>query len=412
MKTKQVSPLAAREGPGPGRARLATSLLFVADGVGFGVWAALLPALQARLALGERELGAAMFGMVVGAMVAMSGIGRLIARFGSARVLAVVAPLFGLALFGPVLAPTLASVVVAASAFGLCKGAFDVSVNAQALAVEQAAARPIMASFQACWSLGGLGAALLTGAALKAGLSPVIVTLLAGAAVLVTSWCSPRYLLPDAAPGDAKGTSGGIFHPAILPVGVLAFAALFTEGALMDWGAIYAANVAGAAAWLAPLAYGAFCSAMALGRLMGDRLFLRFGAGKLLRVSGGFAVAGLILVIAVRVWPATFIGLMLAGLGIANLVPIFLKAASRAHPAGAAQGVAAVSSLGYVGFLAGPPLIGWLSAWASLPLAFVVVALLAAFIAVKGPRLANSRGNALRGRADLVPCGRGEEVAA
>ena len=371
-----------------GSARRATSLMFIIDGAGFGVWAALLPALQTRHGLSEAELGGALFGMVAGAVLAMSGIGRIIAAFGSARALAFVAPLYALALVGPALAPTFACVVVAATLFGLFKGSFDVSVNAQALTVENAAGRPIMASFQACWSLGGLGAALLAGGALRFGFSPAVITLAAAGGLFVAGIMSFRRLLPEPM-ATASGTGRGIFHPAILPVGVLAFTALFTEGVLMDWGAVYAANVAGAAAWLAPLAYGAFCSAMAFGRLVGDRLVARMGATTMLRLSGALTVAGLILVVSVHAWPATFVGLLIAGLGLSNLVPIFLKAAGAAHPAGPAQGVAAVSSIGYIGFLSGPPIIGWMSSGMGLPLAFAAVALLASMIAFQGPSLLN-----------------------
>jgi len=394
------------------RARLANSLLFVVDGAGFGIWAALLPTLQAKHALSEGELGGAMFGMVVGAVVSMLAIGQMISRHGSRTMLAIIAPLFAMALIGPMAATTYVAVVGTAVVFGALKGAFDVAINSQALVIEQAMERPIMASFQACWSIGGLSSALFAGLALRTGVEPSTLTAIAAVALLIPAVACSRSLLTEP-PVRSLKRGGRRANAAVLQVGTLAFVALFTEGVMMDWSAVYAVNVAGAATWLAPVAYGAFCCAMAFGRLIGDRLVVRLSAPTLLRISGAMTVGGIGLIASVHFWPVTIAGLLLAGLGLANLVPIFLNAAGSAHPGGAARGVAAVSTIGYVGFLAGPPLIGWWSGSIGLPWAFATVALLASFIAITGPRLVAPRvQRSVRRTEKRVGSFRGEEVVA
>lgn len=377
------------------RARRATSLLFLADGIGFGIWAALLPFMQTRLALSDAQLGGAMLAMVAGAVLAMLLIGRIVSRHGSPATLAIVAPLFLAILCGPVIAPTYVVLVIAAAAFGALKGAFDVSVNAQAIAVEKSMGRPIMATFQALWSIGGLGAALLAGLALKAGAAPHVLTIATATVLLIVVTMLRGGFVNDTQSAEAAAT-GGTFNARALQIGLLAFVALFTEGVMMDWSAVYARNVAGAEEWLAPIAYGVFCCSMATGRLAGDRLVARLSAARLLKVSGTLTVAGIIIMVAVQHWPVTFAGLLVAGLGLANLVPIFLTAAGSIHPGAAGRGVAAVSTIGYAGFLAGPPIIGGLSGPIGLPAAFVGVALLATLIGAAGPALLSRRTGSAR----------------
>ena len=156
---------------------------------------------------------------------------------------------------------------------------------------------------------------------------------------------------------------------------------------MMDWSAVYSRSVAGAADWLAPLAYGVFSLSMATGRLLGDRVTARHGGLAVLRISGILAFTGLLLMILIREWPVTFIGLGFAGLGLANLVPVLVGAGGRVHPESVGQGVAMVSLIGYFGFLAGPPAIGALSHWIGLPGAFGVVVVFGLVLAVFGPAM-------------------------
>jgi MFS family permease len=181
----------------------------------------------------------------------------------------------------------------------------------------------------------------------------------------------------------------------LLKIGILACMALLAEGVMMDWSAVYSRTVSGAATWLAPIAYGVFSCCMAAGRLSGDYLIGRFGPAKILRFGGALTTAGLVVIVGIHEWPATFFGLALAGFGLANLVPILLSAGGRAHEGGVGQGVAAISMMGYFGFLVGPPLIGGISHFVGLPGAFVVVILFSAFIAFRGNFLLGAPSNTI-----------------
>ncbi|HEY1083493.1 MAG TPA: MFS transporter [Prosthecobacter sp.] len=360
------------------RARVSASVLFLADGAGFGTWAALIPTIRQKLDLSEAWLSGVLLAIVAGALVSMSLVGPLLARRGSRAPLVWLAPGYAVALALLGLAPGKFWLLPTAVLFGALKGALDVSINAQAITVERAGTRPIMASFQALWSLGGLAAALIVGAALKLGVLPAAITLGMAALLLVASLVSTGGL----AGGDASSATPvkkkqgfRLLGGNMARIGFLAFIALFAEGVMMDWSAVYARSVAGAEEWLAPLAYGAFALMMAAGRWMGDGFTARFGGAQTLRAGGGLTLAGLLVVVLCPWWPVTFAGLALAGLGLANMVPVLFGAAGRAHEESVGQGVATVSLIGYFGFLLGPPAIGLLSHFSSLQTAFAAVTL-------------------------------------
>jgi MFS family permease len=386
--TADTAALSAECGPViSSKPRIAASLFFLVDGMIFGTWATLIPSFKSKFSLTDASLGIALLGMVIGAIVAMPVAGQSIARRGSRTNLNFLAPGFCIALVLLAVAPDFFTFVAAATFFGAFKGAFDVSVNAQAIAIENSVGKPVMANFQALWSIGGLLAALAVGFALKlgAGAAPIALTVSATMAMAVV-FSSGSLLSGDASPT----TSGGKFkfpNGRLLKIGILASMALFAEGVMMDWSAVYSSTVSGAAAWLAPIAYGVFSCCMAAGRLSGDYLIERFGPSKILRLGGILTTAGLVVIIGIHEWPATFFGLALAGFGLANLVPILLGAGGRAHEGGVGQGVAAISMMGYFGFLVGPPLIGGVSHFIGLPGAFVIVILLSALIAIRGNSL-------------------------
>ena len=271
--------------------------------------------------------------------------------------------------------------------FGAFKGAFDVSINSQGIAIENSVKKPIISTFQALWSIGGLVAALGVGLALKLGITPTTIALTVAILLGVLVVSTSRNLLGGDASHSKAGSSFKLPNGKLLRIGILACMALFAEGVMMDWSAVYSRSVAGAAPWLAPIAYGVYSCCMAGGRLAGDHLVNRFGPAAILRLSGILTTVGLLIIVAIHQWPATFLGLAFAGFGLANLVPILFGAGGRAHEGGVGKGVATVSMMGYFGFLAGPPLIGGLSHFIGLPGAFLLVVVFSSFIAFFGNRL-------------------------
>jgi MFS family permease len=366
--------------------RFAASVLFLADGIAFGTWAALLPTFKQKFGLDEQGLGNALLAMVIGALIGMPLVGRGIARWGTRRILRFAAPAFCLYLAVLAWVPSYHWFVAAAFGFGGLKGAFDVANNSQAIAVENAGRSPIMSTFQALWSIGGGLASLAVGMALKRDLSPAWVVITVSLVLTVSCLAySGRLIGGDSAP-PREGKTSRWPGKVVLRIGALAFLVLFAEGVMMDWSAVYTRSVAGASDWLAPLAFGAFSVAMATGRLLGDRVTARVGPVAIVRYGGILLAAGMLIVVGIHHWPATFIGLILVGFGLSNQVPVLFGAAGRAHHGGVGEGIAAVSTIGWLGFLAGPPVVARIGHITGLPTAFSVVILFAIVLAAWGPR--------------------------
>jgi fucose permease len=245
-----------------------------------------------------------------------------------------------------------------------------------------------MSSFHACFSLGGSLGAALAALLLRTGLESRTSLLIVGVGCALVAAVAGRHLLRDgpAAAGDASGTSdtGGPRGVAVLrdglllALGALAFCGLFGEGAMADWSAVLLERTTGAVPAAAALGYAAFSVAMTIGRLTGDAVVARAGGVRTLRASGLLAAVGLVLAL-LAPYGLALVGCAVVGLGYANLVPILYSASGRR--AGSA-GVAAVSTVGYTGFVVGPPAIGGLSAMlGSLAAALAAVAALAVAIA-------------------------------
>jgi MFS family permease len=244
--------------------------------------------------------------------------------------------------------------------------------------------RPIMSSFQAFWSLGGLGAAFLLSLAMNHGMPATFLMLAMAGLLFLLTLSTLGCLLPDGQTRAGKPVGFSWPDSRLFRLGGLAFLALFSEGVLLDWSAVYARGVTGVSVATAPIAFAAFALCMAGGRFLGDLLIARLGPALMLRISGTLMALGVAVAVLIQAWPAVLLGFATVGFGIANLVPILFGAAGRAHEDGAGPGLATVTTLGYFGFLSGPPLIGVLAAFAGLPFAFTTVVIFGAIIATLG----------------------------
>ena len=362
----------------PHRARLAIAYVFFANGAGLASWVPHIPMVQAKLELGPSVLGLALLAMAVGALVGIPLSGRATARLGSRTVVRASAAVFFAALPLPVLAPSLAQLVAALFVLGAGNGALDVSMNAQAAAVEHRWPRPIMSSFHGMWSLGGLAGAGAAALALGAGVTPLHHVASATVVLIATTALALAPLLPPTA--DARADDRRFARPtrAVLGLGIVAFLALLTEGAMGDWSAVYLQHSLGTTSATAALGFAAFSLTMAAGRFLGDALAARFGDERLVRFGTGAAAVGLGLALVLAHPLAGISGFAAVGFGIANLIPIVFRAASRLAGIAPSEAIAAVGTFGYVGLLAGPPLIGLAAEMVTLPVALgLVVAALA-----------------------------------
>ena len=349
------------------RARIAVAAIFFLNGAGIASWVVRIPAVQERLSLTPGVLGLALLGSAVGALLAMPLAGRWVVRRGSGPVTRVTALGFAAVLLLPPFAPDAVTLTLALLAFGAANGMLDVAMNAQAATVERGYARPIMSSFHAMFSAGGLVGAALGGVAAGADVAPTTHLIVAALVVGAATPFVTRPLLPagvDAAAAGAHAISRPT--PLLLALGALAFCVLVAEGAMADWSAVYLGTVVGAGHGLAAAGYAGFSIMMASGRAVGDALTTRLGAPRLVRLGGTLAAVGIgLALIAREPWTAV-VGFGAVGAGLATVFPSVLGAASRAPGVEPGAGIALVSTLGYTGFLAGPPLIGFVAEATSL----------------------------------------------
>ncbi|ADJ62545.1 MFS transporter [Herbaspirillum seropedicae] len=361
----------------------ATMAQFFVNGATFATWGVLIPSVKERFALSDAVLSLAMLAVAGGALLTMGQSGKWIARVGSARALRQVGILYAATLLLIPLAPQFWMLVLLLLVFGSAMAAFDVAMSVQAALVEGQRTRPIMSTLHAMFSIGGIA-----GAALGAvpGLSPLAHAALVGVVTLAVSLSIGPFALPDEV-HDSAATPHGADKRArrmVLVLGGIAFLALMCEGGMYDWAAVYMRDVAQSPmAWVS-YSYAAFSTGMAAGRLTGDRIRARIGGLRTLAWSGAAGAAGIALAAA---WPsplATLGGLLLSGLGIANLMPIFFLAAARVPGMAAAESIAAVARFAYVGMLLGPVFIGGVAEHLGLRLSFVGVALVMTVVALFG----------------------------
>lgn len=369
-------------------ARVAIAAIFLLDGLTFGLWVAHLPLIKRGLHLSDLAFASALAGMVVGAFIAQPLAGALATRIGSRRVTRVASVAACLALGLPAFAPGLALLIAATALLGVTRGATEVPMNAQATLLETRDARPRMSSFHGCFSLGGFLGAGSAALLLRLGLGARVTLPIAGLICAILSVLVSRALLRDAPAATTHDAPAAAPSPSLtmltrdhvlLTLGALAFCGLFGEGAMSDWSALLLERTTHVAADAAALGYAAFSIAMTVGRFSGDAVIARLGRGRTLRASGLVAAAGLTIAL-VSPYALAVFGFAAVGFGYANLVPILFSASGRR--AGSA-GIAAVSTMGYAGFVIGPPIIGGLSTLLqSLPLALGLVAAFAVLIAL------------------------------
>lgn len=369
------------------RARWALAMLFLVDGVGFGTWAAHVPVFKQLLHLENGSLTFVLVSLIIGAIITMPVTGQLIAHYGSRRVIRVAAVIYVLMVALLAQASSLWFLILFAGLFGAAKGAFDVVVNAQAVTVEKHYGLPIMSFFQGCWSAGGLlGAGAASLMLQHGGTARSDLSLTAAVLMLCTFWALPL-VMDDAGRESTRPQRKAKFiwpNAALLRLATLAFFGLLAEGAIGDWASVYLHSDIGVTLSLAAAGYAAYAIAMAAGRFSGDWLAQRLSGKNILHVSGFLIAVGMGCALLFTSWWPAVCGLMLTGIGVANIVPVIWGAAGRDTRMGAGPAISTVTTIGYCGFLTGPPIIGSLSVMMGLRTAMGVIALAGLIVAI-GP---------------------------
>lgn len=365
----------------PRAARLAVFTAFAINGVAGANWFVRIPAVQEELGLSTAGLGVVLLSLPLGALLAMLLSGWLISRVGSRLVtqLGTLGVCLSAACLG--LAPSALILATVLLFFGLTNGAQDVAMNAQGVAVERRYGRSLMSSFHAGWSIGSMSGAALGGTLAALGVAPGPHLLGVGLVLAVIGLVATRWLLPsnvDAVVRQARTPLLPRVPRAVLLLGLVGFCGLLSEGALADWSAVYLTSTVGTGAGLAAAGYTLFQVAMTVGRLSGDRLTDKLGPVRIVRGGGLLAAAGLGLALLLPEPPGVLAGFMVTGLGLSLIAPIVYSTAGRAGGAEPGPAIAATTTIGFSGFLVGPPLIGIAASVLTLrgALGFVVVLLL------------------------------------
>ncbi len=367
------------------QARAAISMIFLITGALYATWAVNIPGVRDALNLSAAQIGLALLAVGIGSLISMPLTGGWTGRWGSHQVTRFLVVAAMLSLIPPFFMPDLLTLFLALVLLGFLNGALDVAMNAQGVTVEQGVGRPVMSRLHAYFSLGGLlGAGLGT---LLVGRLPMTTHILLVAVVTaLAGLLAGRFLIRDR-PAPAPRADGSapvrLLSPAVLLLGALCFLGMLTEGANYDWATLYYRDVLGVPGGNAGIGYAAFVAAMTLGRWFGDRLRTRLGDQTIVRGGALLAALGLALVLLTRHPAAATLGFTLSGLGLSNVVPVMYGTAGHALHG---RGIATVATVGYGGFLLGPPAIGFVAEHAGLPAALGLAAAGAALVALLGGR--------------------------
>jgi MFS family permease len=364
----------------PVKARWATFAIFLLHGILVGAWTPHVPLAKDRLAVGPGVLGLALLAIAGGAVFAMPIAGALINRFGSARMILFTGLIFGFAFYGPTLAPTLPIFVLSGFILGAGIGSLDVSMNAHGIS-----------GLHGAFSIGAMLGAF-SGAPLIEHFGPMIQVIAISTFFLVALLVSVQFLLPSSVDRGLGGAHFAWPTSATLVLGSLCFLALMVEGSVLDWAAIMMHERFLLDAGVAALAFGFYQAGMAASRLGGDWLRHKFGSVNVVVASALLAAIGTgVALVAPTSW-LTFLGFIAGGVGIGNVAPMLFAGGGRLEPDAPGRGIAAVTSMGYAGFLAGPPLIGFVAQISTLQIALGLTVLASLIIAIfaKGVAAADS----------------------
>jgi MFS family permease len=378
---KQINTMAGDpESVSPVRARIAIAVFFFVSGFGFATWASRIPTIQQQLYLNEAQLGAVLFAMPAGLMLTLPLTGFLLRRFSSRYIMISGALLFNLVMCLVGFVNQTWQLVVLLFCFGSARNLFNISANAQSIGVQALYSRSIIASLHGIWSIAGFSAAAIGTLVVSANIGTS--WHFSVVSILLTSLCC--YFFKDSvhqlpSPHERKG---GFVWPdrTMLKFGLVTFASMACEGTMYDWAAIYLRKATGATDGLATAGYAIYMVAMTLGRFTGDRLANSIGVKTMLRYSGMLMFSGLLLAATLPYTYIAALGFILVGFGVSCVVPMTFSMAGKVKNMSGGPAIAAVSTVGYFGFLIVPPVVGFIAEALHLRWSFALMSLLGILI--------------------------------
>ncbi len=360
----------------PGRAQqMSTRIIFLLSGFAMSAWAPLVPFVKTRLDISDGTLGLLLLCLGAGSTFSMPLTGMLTGKLGCKAVIILALVLICIDLPLLTLMDTTAGMALALLLFGVAMGMVDVAMNVHAVVVEKASGRAMMSGFHGFFSIGCILGALAVSGLLSLSFTPFIASLVVIAVTLITLFAVSKHLWQDT---RSKQGDPMLVLPRgwVIFLGLLCFVMFMTEGAMLDWSALFLTSERAFSPHHAGMGYTLFAVAMTIGRLSGDKVVNYFGRFKVLFFGSLLACAGLLLSVAVDSLYAVAVGFVMVGFGASNLVPIMFSAAGNQKTMPANLAIASVTTLGYAGILAGPALVGFIAQVFSLSIALSFVAAL------------------------------------
>jgi MFS family permease len=367
--------------------RIAVSCFFFLAGICFASWASRIPAIQSKLGLNNAALGGVLLCLPIGLLSSLPVAGYLVAKFGS-RILVILAAVLCASTL-PVLgfAHSTTQLMITLFVFGFGGNLLNISINTQAVGTETLYSKPIMASFHGIWSLAGFTGAAVGTVMVRFGILPGYHYLcISGLALLILVIFS-RSMVPQDPNRDEKMPIFAKPDKSIINLGLIAFCSMICEGAMFDWSGIYFEHVVQPGKAWVTVGYTAFMSTMATGRFVGDWVAFRLGMKRMLQLSGMCTSSGLLLAVCFPHFISATLGFLLVGAGVSSVVPMIYSAAGRSKQMSPGVAIAAVSTIGYLGFLFGPPFIGFIAQVSSLRVSLGLIAVMGTMIALIAGRM-------------------------
>jgi MFS family permease len=355
--------------------RLAVAAFYFCMGLCFASWTSRIPDIKTKLHLSDGELGSILLALPAGQLLMMPVSGRLIARYGSRTILSFAILLYAIELTNLGWATQGWQLALGLFIFGIVGNMSNISVNTQGVLAEKIYERPIMTTFHGIWSVAGFTGALVGLLMMNLKLTPRQHFFIVAALVFIVVFIARKYLI--------RGTTGPVEKKkffskpegVLVQLGIIAFCSLAAEGTMFDWSGVYFRDIVKAPHSLIMLGYTTFMMMMATGRFAGDKIISRIGRKKTLQISGILILTGLLISVLLPHIITATIGFLIVGLGVSSIIPTVYSTAARTAKTSPSMALAGVSSVGFLGFLAGPPLIGYIAQISSLQYSFAVVAL-------------------------------------
>jgi MFS family permease len=355
--------------------RIATSIFFFIAGLTYSSWACRIHDIKAIYGLNNAEWGGVLFALPVGLMISLPISGWMVTRLGSRRILIAAGLFFPLMLCIIGLTTQIWQLIIVLFLFGFMNNVFEISMNTQAVGIEALYKRSIMASFHGLWSLAGFTGIGIGTLAIALKWPIYLHFIIIGILCWILVGVSWKHLLPEDEPADAQPLFAKP-DSHIFKLGLIAFASLVTEGTMFDWSGIYFQKVINVPEALTTVGYIAFMGTMAGGRFAADNIVTKFGVKHVLQCSGIISTSGLLLaIIFPNIYTAT-LGFLLVGIGVSSVVPLVLALAGKSKTLPPGVAIAAVSTVGFLGFLLGPPVIGFIAEAMNLRWSFALIAIL------------------------------------